>query len=271
MSQTSQIPHFKIVIPARYASSRLPGKPLREIAGKPMIQHTWERAMQTQAEDVLIATDDQRIADAIVKFTDSMVLTSPDHASGTERLAEVVELQQWDEQTIIVNVQGDEPLVSPTHIELLALALEENSQAGMATLATPLKLDAEVFDPNIVKVVMDARGNALYFSRAAIPWDRDSFSDEKGHTITELPRYSQFQEQGWYRHIGMYAYRAGTLKQYMTMSPCLLEQAESLEQLRMLYHGINIHVAIVHDQPGHGVDVEADIAKVESLLKNTSQ
>ena len=259
--------HFKIVIPARYASSRLPGKPLREIAGKPMIQHTWERAMQSQAEEVLIATDDQRIADAVVKFTDSVVLTSPDHASGTERLAEVVQQQQWDEQTIIVNVQGDEPLVSPKHIEQVAAALEANPQAGMATLATPLQMNTEVFDPNIVKVVLDVKGNALYFSRAAIPWDRETFSNERAHTLTELPRNTQFPEQGWYRHIGMYAYRAGTLKQYMTMSPCMLEQTESLEQLRILYHGIKIHVTIVHDQPGHGVDVEADIAKVEQLLK----
>ena len=258
---------FKIVIPARYASSRLPGKPLREIAGKPMIQHTYERARQSRAEEVLIATDDQRIADTIVKFTDSVVLTSPDHASGTERLAEVVEQQQWDEQTIIVNVQGDEPLVSPEHIELVAAALDENPQAGMATLATPLELDAEVFDPNIVKVVMDVQGNAMYFSRAAIPWDRDSFSNEMAHTLTELPRNPQFKTPGWYRHIGMYAYRAGTLKQYMDMTPCMLEQTESLEQLRILYHGIKIHVSIVHDQPGHGVDVEADIAKVEQFLK----
>ena len=258
---------FKIVIPARYASSRLPGKPLRKIAGKPMIQHTYERARQSRAEEVLIATDDQRIADTIVKFTDSVVLTSPDHASGTERLAEVVEQQQWDEQTIIVNVQGDEPLVSPGHIELVAAALNENPQAGMATLATPLELDAEVFDPNIVKVVMDVQGNALYFSRAAIPWDRDSFSNEMAHTLTELPRNPQFKTPGWYRHIGMYAYRAGTLKQYMDMTPCMLEQTESLEQLRILYHGIKIHVSIVHDQPGHGVDVEADIAKVEQFLK----
>ncbi len=258
---------FKIVIPARYASSRLPGKPLRKIAGKPMIQHTYERARQSRAEEVLIATDDQRIADTIVKFTDSVVLTSPDHASGTERLAEVVEQQQWDEQTIIVNVQGDEPLVSPEHIELVAAALDENPQAGMATLATPLELDAEVFDPNIVKVVMDVQGNAMYFSRAAIPWDRDSFSNEMAHTLTELPRNPQFKTPGWYRHIGMYAYRAGTLKQYMDMTPCMLEQTESLEQLRILYHGIKIHVSIVHDQPGHGVDVEADIAKVEQFLK----
>ncbi len=258
---------FKIVIPARYASSRLPGKPLREIAGKPMIQHTYERAMQSRAEEVLIATDDQRIADTIVKFTDSVVLTSPDHASGTERLAEVVEQQQWDEQTIIVNVQGDEPLVSPGHIELVAAALDENPQAGMATLATPLELDAEVFDPNIVKVVMDVQGNALYFSRAAIPWDRDSFSNEMAHTLNSLPRNPQFHQSGWYRHIGMYAYRAGTLNKYMDMTPCMLEQTESLEQLRILYYGIKIHVSIVHDQPGHGVDVEADIAKVEKFLK----
>ncbi len=259
---------FKIVIPARYASSRLPGKPLRDIAGKPMIQHTYERASQSQAEDVYIATDDQRIVDVALKFTDKIILTSAEHSSGTERLAEVVEQQQWDDKTIIVNVQGDEPLVSPQHIELVAAALEQNLQAGLATLATPLELESEVFDPNIVKVVMDARGNALYFSRAAIPWSREAFTETTAHNISKLPQGSQSQEHGWFRHIGMYAYRADTLKQYMSMSACMLEQTESLEQLRILYHGIKIHVTLVHDQPGHGVDVEADIAKVEKFLSN---
>lgn len=253
---------YKIIIPARYASSRLPGKPLINIAGKPMIQHTYERAMLSQAEEVFIATDDQRIADAVIKFTDNIILTSAEHGSGTERLAEVVEQKQWDDNTIIVNVQGDEPLVLAAHIELVASALEENPQAGVATLATPLELDTEVFDPNIVKVVLDAEGNAMYFSRAAIPWDRNTFSSDAAHILTELP-----QNGGWYRHIGMYAYRAGTLRQYMSMKPCTLEQTESLEQLRILFHGVKIHVSIVHDQPGHGVDVEADIQKVAALIE----
>ena len=256
-------PDFKIVIPARYASTRLPGKPLITIAGKPMIQHTYERALQCQAQEVIIATDDQRIADEAGQFTSDIIMTSPDHASGTERLAEVVDLKGWDDETIIVNVQGDEPLVLAEHIEQVARALENNEQAGLATLATPITSIDEVFDPNAVKVVMDHQGNALYFSRAVIPWARDAFTMESAQqqSVRELA------EQGnWYRHIGMYAYRAGTLRRYVTMQPCMLEKTESLEQLRVLYNGIAIHVTVVQDQPGHGVDVEADIAKVEKIL-----
>ena len=254
---------FKIVIPARYGSSRLPGKPLRSIAGKPMIQHTYERALQSQAEEVVIATDDQRIADVASQFTDNIVMTSPDHASGTERLAEVVELKNWDDNTIIVNVQGDEPLVSPSHIELVADALENNKKAGLATLATPISTLKEIFDSNVVKVVMDYEGYALYFSRAVMPWARDAFTME---SASQQNVKSLANEGNWYRHIGMYAYRAATLKKYMTLQPCMLEKTESLEQLRVLYNGIAIHVSIVHDQPGHGVDVEADIEKVEKIL-----
>jgi 3-deoxy-manno-octulosonate cytidylyltransferase (CMP-KDO synthetase) len=253
---------FKIVIPARYASSRLPGKPLIPIAGKPMIQHTFERACQCSADEVLIATDDKRIAEAASAFTENIVMTSPEHNSGTERLSEVVEKKQWSDDTIIVNVQGDEPLVLPEHIVLVAEALNASEKAGLSTLATPVRSVAEVFDPNVVKVVMDHSGHALYFSRAMMPWSRDSFKPAaiEQQSINALP------EGSWYRHIGMYAYRAKTLKQYMSLKPCMLEQTESLEQLRVLYHGISIHVSVVHEQPGHGVDVEADIAKVEKIL-----
>ncbi|MCP3850095.1 MAG: 3-deoxy-manno-octulosonate cytidylyltransferase [Gammaproteobacteria bacterium] len=254
---------FKIVIPARYASSRLPGKPLLMIAGKPMVQHTFERALQSQAAEVVIATDDQRIIDVASQFTDSVVMTSAEHASGTERLAEVVTLMGWDDNSIIVNVQGDEPLVSPKHINLVAESLKNNINAGMATLATPINETEEIFDSNIVKVVMDYQGYALYFSRAIIPWARDSF------TMTSVEQQdvkASLIDANWYRHIGMYAYRATALQQYITLKPCMLEKTESLEQLRVLYNGIDIHVSIVHDQPGHGVDVEADIDKVEKLL-----
>ena len=254
---------FKIVIPARYASSRLPGKPLRLLAGKPMIQHTYERAIQSQAEEVVIATDDQRIADAAAQFTTNIIMTSPDHASGTERLVEVVELKNWHDNTIIVNVQGDEPLVSSRHIELVAGALEKNLQAGLATLAAPIHTLEEVFDPNVVKVVLDHQGLALYFSRAVMPWARDAFTM---NALEQQDVKTLADEGNWYRHIGMYAYRAATLRQYMTLQPCMLEKTESLEQLRVLYNGIAIHVSVVHDQPGHGVDVEADIAKVEKIL-----
>ncbi len=254
---------FKIVIPARYASSRLPGKPLRLIAGKAMIQHTYERALQSQAEEVVIATDDQRIMDAAGEFTDNIVMTSPDHASGTERLAEVLALKNWDDNTIIVNVQGDEPLVAATHIELVAEALKNNTKAGMATLATPINTIEQVFDPNVVKVVMDHLGYALYFSRAVLPWARDSFTMQ---AVEQQAIKTLVKESNWYRHIGMYAYRGTALQQYMTLQACMLEKTESLEQLRMLYNGIGIHVSIVHEEPGHGVDVEADLEKVELLL-----
>ena len=256
---------FKIVIPARYASSRLPGKPLKMIAGKPMIQHTYERALQSQATEVVVATDDQRIIDAVRQFTSDVVMTSADHTSGTERLAEVLALKNWDDNCIIVNVQGDEPLVSPEHIDLVAEALKNNTRAGMSTLATPIKDLAEVFDSNIVKVVMDHQGYALYFSRAVIPWARDSFTVD---SVDQQSIKTLLDDADWFRHIGMYAYRGVALKQYMTLQPCMLEKTESLEQLRVLYNGIGIHVSIVYDQPGHGVDVEADLEKVELFLKH---
>ena len=259
---------FKIVIPARYASSRLPGKPLIKIAGKPMIQHTYERARQCMAGEVVIATDDQRIADAASQFTNDIVMTSKDHNSGTERLAEVVEIKKWDENTIVVNVQGDEPLILPEHIELVAKALEDNHQAGLSTLASPIETIEDIFDSNIVKVVLDYQANALYFSRAVIPWARDSFSMQYDmHKLREEDVKKLMAQANWYRHIGLYAYRVATLKKYMKLQPCMLEKTESLEQLRILYNGIAIHVSIVEEQPGHGVDVEADIAKVEEKLR----
>lgn len=260
---------FKIVIPARYASSRLLGKPLIKIAGKPMIQHTYERAKQCKAGEIIIATDDQRIADAASKFTNDIIMTSKDHASGTERLAEVVEIKNWHKDTIVVNVQGDEPLVSPKHIELVARALQENSQAGLSTLATPIESLDDIFDTNVVKVVLDYQGNALYFSRAVIPWARDSFSMKKNmdEQVDQQEIKNIMTQANWYRHIGLYGYRVATLKKYMTLESCMLEKTESLEQLRILYNGIAIHVSIVADQPGHGVDVMADIAKVEEKLR----
>ena len=258
---------FKIVIPARYASSRLPGKPLIEIAGKSMIQHTYERAKQCMADEVIIATDDQRIVDAAEKFTNDIIMTDKNHTSGTERLAEVVELKNWNDDTIVVNVQGDEPLVSPQHIELVARALNSNAQAGLSTLATPIELLDDILDTNVVKVVLDYQGNALYFSRAVIPWARESLTLNKQKIALQQQDVKSLMAQtNWYRHIGMYAYRVSTLKKYMTLDACMLEKTESLEQLRVLYNGIGIHVSIVEEQAGHGVDVEADIAKVEKIL-----
>ncbi len=252
---------YKIVIPARYASTRLPGKPLREIAGKPMIQYTYEQALQSRASEVVIATDDERIYTAAQRFSADVIMTSKAHSSGTERLAEVVQKKAWADDTVIVNVQGDEPLVAAQHIEMVARALQQFKQAGMSTLAAPITHWHELSDPHIVKVVMDHHGYAMYFSRAMIPWDRDSFSapPQKDSMLPETGR--------WYRHIGMYAYRAATLKIYTSHETSMLETTESLEQLRVLYQGIPIHVTVTHDQPGHGVDIESDLAKIEAYLQ----
>ncbi len=255
---------FKVVIPARYASSRLPGKPLCLIAGKPMIQHTYERALLSQAKEVVIATDDQRIVNAVKEFTDNVVLTSSEHNSGTERLAEVMTLTGWSNDTIVVNVQGDEPLVLADHINQVAQSLADNEDAGMATLATPIHLAEDIFNANIVKVVLDSRGYALYFSRAMIPWSREQFKQED--ILNAVKNEAVIEQNVWHRHVGMYAYRGHVLDQYKNLNSCTIERLESLEQLRLLFHGIKIHVSIVKKNAGHGVDVLEDIAKVEKLL-----
>lgn len=245
---------FKVVIPARYASTRLPGKPLLELAGRPMLQHVYERSLQSGASEVIIATDDQCIVDAAHNFNAAVMMTSPGHTSGTERLAEVVEQQCWDDDDIIVNVQGDEPLIPAALIKQVAAGLASNVTAPMATLAFPIHATDEVADPNIVKVVLDKQGYALYFSRAAIPFHRD------------MPTVDDDTEA--LRHIGLYAYRAGFLKRYMQMEASPLESIEKLEQLRVLWHGMKIHVGIASEMPGHGVDTREDLARVDALLTN---
>ena len=243
---------FKVVIPARYASTRLPGKPLLELAGRPMLQHVHERSLQSGASKVIIATDDQRIADAAHNFNATVCMTSPGHTSGTERIAEVVQVQGWDDDDIIVNVQGDEPLIPVALIKQVASGLASNAAAPMATLSYPIQTTDEVSDPNIVKVVLDKQGYALYFSRAAIPFHRDMQAVGDG---TEA-----------LRHIGLYAYRAGFLKRYTQMEASPLESIEKLEQLRVLWHGMKIHVGIATEMPGHGVDTRGDLARVDALL-----
>lgn len=246
---------FKVVIPARYASTRLPGKPLLQLAGRPMLQYVHERSLQSGAAEVIIATDDQRIADAADNFDATVCMTSPEHTSGTERLAEVVVRQGWDDDDIIVNVQGDEPLIPVALITQVAAGLADNVAAPMATLAYPVQSPVEVADPNIVKVVLDKQGYALYFSRAAIPFHRDRpMLDSDTQAL---------------RHIGLYAYRAGFLKRYMQMAASPLESIEKLEQLRVLWHGMKIHVGIASEMPGHGVDTREDLACVDALLTNT--
>lgn len=249
---------FKIVIPARYASSRLPGKPLLDIAGKPMIQHVYERAKESSASEVIIATDDQRIERVASGFGADVCMTDTNHPSGTDRLAEVASLRGFADDDIIINVQGDEPCLPASLINQVARDLEQHPGADMATLYCQIEQEKHVFDPNVVKVVMDGQGYALYFSRAPIPWMRDHFNKES--TLPpELPHY---------RHIGLYGYRASFLKHYSELTPCILEQEESLEQLRALFHGKKIHLTAATISSGHGVDTEEDLIAVRELLTN---
>jgi len=248
---------FKIVIPARFGSSRLPGKPLLSIAGKPMIVHVCERAMEAGAEEVVVATDDRRIQDAVAGLDVTPVMTRREHVSGTERIAEVVDLLAWGDSVVIVNLQGDEPLMRPGLISQLAVALTEQGEAEVATLATPIRERAEVFNPNAVKVVLDQACYALYFSRAPIPWHRDSFAK------TDMALPGGFQ---YLRHIGIYAYSAGFLRRYIGWPASPLEAIESLEQLRILWRGERILVLPVEQAPETGVDTEADLRRVQSLL-----
>lgn len=247
---------FSVIIPARYASSRLPRKPLLDIAGKPMIQHVWEKAQQAGAMRVIVATDHQEIADAVHQFGGEVCLTSPQHNSGTERLAEVVEKMGFNDEAIIVNVQGDEPLIPPEIVSQVAENLDRH-QVNMATLAVKLTTAEELFNPNAVKVVADQHGMALYFSRAPIPFGRDAFPNCDDAFV---------QRQHYLRHIGIYAYRAGFIKRYVAWQPTELEQLESLEQLRALWYGEKIHLDLAKRAPAVGVDTPADLERVRQIL-----
>lgn len=248
---------FSVVIPARYGSTRLPGKPLLDIAGKPMVKRVWEQAQLSSAREVVIATDDERIVSAAESFGATVCMTNPDHPSGTDRLQEVAKLQGWESEHVVVNVQGDEPLIPPAVIDQVATNLASHQQADIATLCEDISDIEELLNPNAVKVVMDANGMALYFSRASIPWPRECFSDSK----TQMP------EGNWYRHIGIYAYRTGFLHQYVTWAPAPLEQLEQLEQLRAMYNGVGIHVARTLEPVPAGVDTEEDLEKVRQFLQ----
>lgn len=250
---------FKVVIPARYASSRLPGKPLLKIAGKPMIQHVYERAVASGADQVIVATDDSRIADCASSFSAEVCITAGHHGSGTERIAEVVRQYAWKEDTIVVNLQGDEPRMPATLLAQVAQDMTAHAAASITTLAGRIISREQLFDPHIVKVVTDIAGYALYFSRAPLPWHRDEFLHEKD----SLPEDTHFL-----RHIGLYAYRAGFLEQYVNWPQSQLERAESLEQLRVLWHGGRIHVSEALKEPGHGVDTQDDIRLVEQQFRN---
>ncbi|WP_434360332.1 3-deoxy-manno-octulosonate cytidylyltransferase [Parasalinivibrio latis] len=245
---------FVVVIPARYQSSRLPAKPLADIGGKPMIQWVYEQASKSGADQVIIATDDQRIADAVEAFGGEYCMTSADHQSGTERLAEVVDKYGFADDQVIVNVQGDEPLIPPVIIRQVADNLV-HSNAPMSTLAVEIDHVDELFNPNAVKVVTDKNGFALYFSRATIPWDRDNFAKEPKEV-----------HQNLMRHIGIYGYRAGFIKTYITWEPSPLEKIEALEQLRVLWYGEKIHVEVALETPPAGVDTPEDLEAVRKLV-----
>lgn len=250
------LPSFYVVIPARFASTRLPGKPLLDIAGKPMVVHVAERANKSGARQVVVATDDLRIADAVKLHGYAAVMTRTDHVSGTDRIAEVALHEGWQDDAIVVNVQGDEPLIEASLIVEVANKLASSNEAVMATACHLINNKADFLNPNIVKVVLDEQGNALYFSRAPIPYPRDAFANG-----AELPAGMPA-----YRHIGIYAYRAGFLKQYANIKPTAIEHYESLEQLRVLYQGYKIAVAISGNAPAAGVDTENDLAYVRSLM-----
>lgn len=238
-----------VIIPARYASTRLPGKPLLDIAGKPMIQHVYERARESGAQSVTVATDDARIRVACEKFGAPVVMTAESHRSGTERLAEAIAQLKLGADEIVVNVQGDEPLMPPAIIRRTAEVLAAHADAVVATVCCPIHDDVELRNSNVVKVVRDAQGYALYFSRAPIPFARD------GRRVSAC------------RHIGLYAYRAGYIAQYLQLAPSPHEQAEQLEQLRVLWHGGRIALWETEQAPAAGVDSAEDLERVRKLLK----
>ncbi|CAI8754565.1 MULTISPECIES: 3-deoxy-manno-octulosonate cytidylyltransferase [Methylococcus] len=248
---------FTIVIPARYGSTRLPGKPLLELGGKPMIAHVCERALEAGAAEVVVATDDARIAEAVDGLPVTAMLTRTEHASGTERLAEVAERRAWSDDTLVVNLQGDEPFMDAALLRALAEALGRREDCRVATLAAPIHRPEEIFDPNVVKVVTDGENRALYFSRAAVPWDRESFAEGAGVPMPGMP---------YRRHIGVYAYTASYLRRYVDLEPSPLEHVERLEQLRILWHGDRILVVPVEGAPAPGVDTAADLERARRHL-----
>lgn len=248
---------FSVIIPARQASTRLPWKMLADIAGVPMVVRVAQRAAASAATDVLIATDDETIAHTVRSFGLSAIMTQEDHPSGTDRLAEAVTQLKLPDDAIVVNVQGDEPLIDPELINQVASLLDKHPTAAMATCAAPIRSAEDFFNPNIVKVVCDQRGHALYFSRAPIPWDRDALADGSRTLSPHLPAR---------HHIGLYAYRVHFLKSFPLLARGVLEAIESLEQLRALEHAYKIVVHQIDQHPGAGVDTEADLARVRQVF-----
>ncbi len=248
---------FTVVIPARYASNRLPGKPLADIAGKSMIERVYQQACQSSADRVVIATDHQEIEQVCIGFGAEVVMTASDHPSGTDRLQQVASMLGFEENHIIVNVQGDEPLIPPALIDQVAGNLAGDAEASVATLCEPIHEVSELFNPNAVKVVTDVRSHAIYFSRAALPWARDAFAGNQ----QSLPEDVTFN-----RHIGIYAYRVGLLNRFVAWGPGPLESIECLEQLRVLYHGDRIHVETALETPPAGIDTPEDLERVRRIM-----
>lgn len=249
---------FTVVIPARYASTRFPGKPLADIGGKPMVVRVAERAVRSGASRIIVATDDTRIANAVNDHGYQVLMTRSDHATGTDRLAEVAARLRLAANAIVVNVQGDEPLIAPALIRKVAENLAAHRAAAIATAACRIREARDLANPNVVKVVLDDGGYALYFSRAPIPWARDDFARGIRKLPANLPAL---------RHLGIYAYRCSFLRAYARLKPAAIERAEALEQLRALAHGYRISVAISSAAPHPGVDTPADLRKVKQLLK----
>jgi 3-deoxy-manno-octulosonate cytidylyltransferase (CMP-KDO synthetase) len=254
---------FVVIIPARFGASRLPGKPLRDLGGRPIIQHVHARALESGATQVVIATDDERVREAAESFGARVCMTSSRHESGTDRLAEVVLALGYADEQLIVNLQGDEPQMPAALIAQAAEALAQAPETAIATLSARIRDPRQLFDPNVVKVVSDREGRALYFSRAPIPWDRDGFarsaiSGLEPSTLTDFVPH--------FRHIGIYAYRAGFLARFTALSPGTLETAERLEQLRALEHGFRIQVAVAALEPGLGIDTEEDLKRAQDLF-----
>jgi len=256
----NNVPDFVVAIPARYASTRLPGKPLAALAGVPMVAHVARRALAAGAREVWVATDDDRIAAALEGFDGVRVaMTRADHASGTDRLAECARQAGWGDEDIVVNLQGDEPFAPAAGIRAVAATLAA-SGALMATLATPVEDAPTLFDPNVVKLVRNAQGDALYFSRAPIPWHRDAFARSR----------DMLPPGQWLRHIGIYGYRAGFLQRFAAMPPGTLEQVESLEQLRVLEAGFRIAVSLSPEPFPPGIDTPEDLARADALMRATA-
>jgi 3-deoxy-manno-octulosonate cytidylyltransferase (CMP-KDO synthetase) len=249
------MPPFTVLVPARFASTRLPGKPLADLAGRPMIVRVAQRATASGAARVVVATDDARVAQACAAHAVDCVMTRADHPTGTDRLAEAAALLGLDDQHIVVNVLGDEPLLDPALAREVAALLAGSPECAIATACHPLGDAAEAFNPNVVKVVLDARGRALYFSRATIPWARDAFAAGRDVLPDGVPLY---------RHYGLYAYRVAFLRAFPGLAVSPLEQAEALEQLRALWHGYAIAVAVTRGTPAPGVDTPEDLARVQA-------